>query len=102
VVGHRRDRRHLVARQRAAEAHADLPAVADHRDVVVVAHLLGLGAADDEVVQRVVDDARHEVGLARALLAAERVGHRARLVEHEDDERRVGARDLCGVCHREV
>jgi hypothetical protein len=76
-----------------------LPAVADDGDVVVVAHLLGLGAADDEVVQRVVDRVGDEVGLAPRALAAERVGHRARLVEQEDDERRVRARDLCRVCH---
>ena len=51
--------------------------IMNDRDMVVVAHLFGLGAADDEVVQRVIHNFRDEVRLLPSRVATEGIGHRA-------------------------
>ena len=71
-----------------------MASITDSRHVLVVSDFLGLGAADHKVVQRVVNDFRDEVRLLPRRVAAERIGHRARLVYQKDYAGWVSARDL--------
>jgi hypothetical protein len=49
--------------------------VTDYRYVIVISDFLGLGAANDEVVQCVINDFRNEVRLLPRRVTAERIGH---------------------------
>ena len=68
---------------RAGQTRLHLLAVADHADVKVVAHAVRLGALQDEVLQQPVDGVGDPFRLLLARLTAERLVHRRRLVDQE-------------------
>src|SRR5258706_402628 len=99
VVGQLADRHQVLAGHCAVEGglHHAVLAVPDHRHVEVVVDRIALGAADRQVVKQLVDDGRQLVGLAPIAAAAERIFHRGRLVQEEDETPRVLATDLSAV-----
>src|SRR5689334_9296393 len=94
IVGDFRDRHDVARAQRSGEAASHVTSVTDYGDVIVVSDFLSLGAANHEVVQRVIDDFRDKVRLLSRRVAAEWIGHRARLIYQKNDASRICARDL--------
>ena len=80
-------------------AGVDLAAVADDADVEVIADAVRLGALEDKVLQQAVDGVGDALGLVLVGLAAERLQHRAGLIDEKEKAGRIGAADLGGVGH---
>ena len=65
----------------------------------IIADPFRLGALEDQVLQQTVDGVGHALGLALVRLAAERLQHRAGLIDEEQKAGRIGAADFGGVRH---
>src|SRR6185295_5642736 len=83
----------------AGKTGADATSITNHRHVIVIPDFFCLGATDYEIVQRVINDFGDKVCLFACRIAAERIAHRAGLIDQKNDAGGVCAGDL-GRIHR--
>ena len=81
------------------KSQADVAAVADDPDVVTIGDVVAFGTAGDERFQEAIDGVGDALGLGLAQVAAESFGHRARLVDEEEETGGVGPADFRHVRH---
>src|SRR5205085_7772057 len=93
IVGDFRNRYEISRGEWAGKTGPHVTSVTNHGDVIVISDFLGFGAANHEVMERVVDRFRDELRLLARGVAAERIGHRTRLIDQKNDTRRVCAGD---------
>ena len=79
--------------QRPAKTKVDRVVIANEADVVPIKNLNPHRAAEDQSLDKPVDGVGDSLGLGLASLSAKRIGHRARLIDEEQEERRTCAVD---------
>src|SRR5687767_15672010 len=85
VIGYFGNWNDVARGQQPGEPAPNFASVTKDGDVIVVPHFLCLGAANYQVVQRVIDHFGDKVGLFLSCVTAERVGHRSGLVDQKND-----------------
>src|SRR6185295_10899821 len=72
------DRNNVSRTQWPGKTATHVTSITDYRYVIVVSDFFGLGAANHEVVQCVINDFCDKIRLLPRRVTAERIGHRAR------------------------
>lgn len=99
IVRHLAERDDVAAGERTRERRADGGAVTDDRDVEVVAYTFFLCALDRELSEEPVDGVGNDISFLLGYFATDGVTHGGRLIDEEDDARRIVAADLCRIRH---
>src|SRR5215211_2680917 len=77
IVGDFRNRNHVARAERTGETRSYVTSITYDGYVIVISDFFGFGAANHEIVKRVINGFRDKVALLPGRVAAERIGHRA-------------------------
>ena len=97
IVGDFTNGNNLTSVERTAKRAADISAISDDADIVVVTYLFCFRAAYHQIVKGMIHDLCDKVAFPSRRITLEWIRHGSRLVNQEDDAGRIRACDLGGI-----